>query len=260
MSIGEADLINQLMSTLLAIFRIGAFFAAGPILGATFITGPVRAGLALIMALIIQPLIPAVPAIDPLSIQMLVVIGQEIMMGVAMAFVVQLLFQMFVLAGQAIAMQAGLGFANMVDPSNGVSVPVVSQFYLMMVTLLWLTLGGHLVMIQVLVDSFTVHPIGNIQNLVQGMALLPELGSWLFAGALLIALPAIAAMLIVNLAFGIMTRTAPQLNVFALGFPFTLLCGLLAMYIGLDGFLPRFEVFAAEALGYVREVMSGRDG
>lgn len=257
MIISEGVLIQELTTTLLAIFRIGAFMAAGPILGATFITGPVRAGLALMIALMLRPMIEVAPDFDPLSPIMLVLIAQEILFGAVMAFVVQLLFQMFVLAGQALAMQAGLGFANAVDPSNGVSVPVVSQFYLMLVTLLWMAVGGHLVMLEVLVESFQIQPIGQIRALEAAFLLVPQLGAWMFAGGLLIALPGVAAMLIVNFAFGIMTRSAPQLNIFALGFPFTLLCGLIAMYIGLDGFLPRFEVFAAEALDYVREVMLG---
>lgn len=260
MSISEDVLITQIMTILLMLFRLGAFFAASPVFGATFITGPVRAGLALMMALALRPLLPPVQGIDPLSLQVVPIIVQELLIGIGLAFIVQMLFQMFILAGQAIAMQAGLGFANAVDPSNGVSVPVVSQMYLMLVTLLWLSFGGHLVMIEVLVESFRVIPIGAQFALSDSLLLIPRLGSWMFAGALLMAIPAIAAMLVVNLAFGVMTRSAPQLNVFALGFPLTLLCGLVALWLGLDGFLPRFEGFASEALEFARIYVGVIDG
>lgn len=260
MSISEDALINQIITVLLMIFRLGAFFAASPVFGATFVTGPVRAGLAIMMALALRPLLPPLVGIDPLSLMVIPIIIQEILIGIGLAFIVQVLFQMFILAGQAIAMQAGLGFANAVDPSNGVSVPVVSQMYLMLVTLLWLTFGGHLVMIEVLVESFTIMPMGAQVPLTQSLALIPTLGSWMFAGALLMSLPAIASMLVVNLAFGVMTRSAPQLNVFALGFPLTLLCGLIALWLGLEGFLPRFEIFASEALGFARTYVGLSDG
>ena len=261
MMISEDVLLGTILSTTLVLFRIAAFFAVSPVFGATFITGQVRALLALMMALMVAPLVPAAPNVDPTNLPAIIpMILQEMAIGIAMGFVIQILFQMFVLAGQAIAMQAGLGFATMVDPSNGVSVPVISQFYIMLVTLLWLSMGGHLIMLEILVESYTLQPVGQVVGLLEGLALIPKLGGWMFAGGLLMALPAVAAMLVVNLAFGVMTRTAPQLNVFALGFPFTLMSGLVALWLSLEGFLPRFEIFAAEALDTVRQVIIGGSG
>ena len=132
-------------------------------------------------------------------------------------------------------MQAGLGFAVMVDPSSRASVPLISQFYLMMVTLVFLSLNGHLVVLDTLIESFRIMPIGNItlENSIVWKVIL--FSGWMFKEAVLISIPAILSLLIVSLSFGIMTRVAPQLNIFSLGFPITLLMGIAIIKIGLPG-------------------------
>jgi flagellar biosynthetic protein FliR len=145
-----------------------------------------------------------------------------------------MVFQTFVLAGQMIAMQMGLGFASMMDPTNGVNVAVVSSFYLMFVTMLFIALDGHLTMLEVLVESFRSLPISLDFNFASTplLAIISSI-SWIFSSAMIIALPALTALLITNVAFGIMTRAAPQLNIFALGFPVSLLLGVFLMWLTL---------------------------
>jgi flagellar biosynthetic protein FliR len=144
-------------------------------------------------------------------------------------------------------MQMGLGFASMVDPSNGIFVAIISQFYLTLTTLIFLAMNGHLVAVEVLIESFTVLPVSTEWQLGQFFDV-ARAGTWMFASALFVALPAVTAILIVNFAFGIMTRAAPQLNIFSLGFPFTMLIGLTIMWIGLSGFLPQYQRLVAECL------------
>lgn len=159
---------------------------------------------------------------------------QELFLGMLMGFVLQLVFQVFVLGGQIISMQAGLGFAIMVDPASKASVPLISQIYLMMVTLVFLALNGHLAVIEALINSFRIMPIGQVSldnSIVWNVIMF---SGWMFKEALLISIPSILSLLIVSLAFGVMARVAPQLNIFSLGFPITLLMGFVIIKIGLS--------------------------
>ncbi len=163
------------------------------------------------------------------------------LIGIGLGFTTIVFFQLFTVAGQFIAMQTGLGFASMVDPTNGISVTVVSQFFLMMVSLTFVAMNGHLVLLEVLIEGFLRAPLGDRRRIPALSWQIASLGSWMFGGAVLIALPAVTSLLVVNLALGVMTRAAPQLNIFSLGFPFSLLFGLVIIWVTLYGFTPQFE-------------------
>jgi len=236
--------------------RMSAMFIASPILGAS--TFPVRARilLALGATLLIAPGIPPVEAVDVLSVAGLLLGAQQVVIGVAMGFIVQLIFAAAVIAGQSLAMTMGLGFAMSVDPQNGVQVPVLSQLYVIIATLIFLAVDGHLMLIAAIANSFIVLPVG-LHGFSDTFALdMVRLGSQMFVGALMIALPALTAVLLINLAFGVITRAAPQLNIFAVGFPVTIFAGfvfiLLSMPSAFSLFLQMFETGMAEALGRVR--------
>ncbi len=236
--------------------RIGAFFMVVPIIGTKVVPARIRLGLCLLVTMVVAPVLPEMPLLNGLNIQDWLIIAQQILIGIAMAFIVQMLFHIFVLAGQMIAMQMGLGFASMLDPVNGVSVAVLSQFYLMLIMLIFLAMNGHLVLFEVLVESFNVLPV-SLYELNQNMLWqLVAWGAWMFSSALIIALPAVTALLIVNFSFGIMNRAAPQMNIFALGFPMSMLLGLLIVFISLKGFLPQFQGFTEEALFMMRQFIN----
>lgn len=236
-------------------FRIAAFFMALPVIGTQLVPTRVRLGLSILVTLVVVPLLDPMPRLEGLSVAAYFLIGYQMLIGILMAFVLQLLFQVFMVAGQMIAYQMGLGFASIADPVNGVSVAVLSQFYLMLTMLLFLSMNGHLVVIDVLVESFHVIPVA-LGGVDRGMFWqLTAWGTWMFAGAIIIALPAITALLVVNFAFGIMNRAAPQLNIFSLGFPFTMLLGLVIVYISLRGFLPQYEALAREGLIMMRQLV-----
>ncbi len=205
-----------------------------PVIGSQLVPMRIRVIVAVAIAFIVAPVLPEMPAVGALSITTLVIVAQQILIGVALGFFLQMVFQTLVLAGQMIAMQMGLGFAAMMDPSNGVSVTVVSSFYLMFITTLFVVLDGHLVMVEVLIESFYTLPISTEFSFAQDslFAIVSSI-SWIFASAMVISLPAISALLITNFAFGIMTRAAPQLNIFALGFPVALLFGLVLLWLTL---------------------------
>ncbi len=236
-------------------FRISAFFMAMPVIGTQLVSMRIRLGLSLVVTLAVVPVLPVMPRIDGLSLAAYLLIAEQVLVGVAMAFVLQLLFQIFVVAGQMISYQMGLGFASIADPVNGVSVAVLSQFYLMLVMLLFLAMNGHLVVIEVLMESFRVMPV-TLNGFEFGwLWRLVSWGSWMFSSAVIIALPAVTALLIVNFSFGIMNRAAPQLNIFSLGFPFTMLLGLLIVFISLSGFLPQYQGLAEQGLIMTRQLI-----
>lgn len=223
-------------SFLWPLFRVMGFFLASPVLGANFIPMRVRLVLSVAVSLMIAPSLSDIPAVPALSIQALLVVAQQILIGVALGFFMQMLFQVFILLGQLIAMQMGLGFASMVDPTNGINVAIVSTFYLMFVTMLFVLFDGHLVMIEVLAESFELIPVSG-QSLDTDIYMrLVNTISWVFSSALLLALPALTALLITNFAFGIMTRAAPQMNIFALGFPIALMFGLFIIWLTMANF------------------------
>ena len=130
-----------------------------PVIGTQLVPMRIRVGLAFLVTLLVVPLIPPVPVVDPLSFHAIYITLQQIFVGSIMGFMFVMLMQLFVVAGMMIAMQMGLGFASMVDPANGVNVPVLSQIFLVCVTLIFLAMNGHLVMIEIIVETFRSWPI-----------------------------------------------------------------------------------------------------
>ncbi|EBA00988.1 flagellar biosynthetic protein FliR [Marinobacter sp. ELB17] len=250
-----ADLIGQWVGQhLWPLFRIASFLMVIPVFGTQLVPARVRLGLALLMTIIVVPMIPPVPQIDALSADAVVITLQQILIGVGLGFALTALWQLFVIAGQMIAMQMGLGFASMVDPANGVNVAVLAQIYTITITLLFLAMNGHLVAFEVFIESFRTLPIG-LEGLGQaGMWQLAHRISWMFVSAMLMALPAVTAVLIVSISFGVMTRAAPQMNIFALGFPIGLIFGLFAIWVLHANFLPHFEVYARQTFDFMREL------
>ena len=226
MNFTGVELTSWLATLLWPFMRIGAMFAAVPIFSSRSVPVRIRVLLAFFISWMLIPVIPAPPSVELISAQALLISIHQVLIGVAMGFILQLVFAAFVIAGQSIAITMGLGFASMIDPQNGMQVPVISQTFLIMATLIFLSLNGHLVLIEVLANSFQNLPVGMLVPSRDGLWQLVTWGSNMFAGGMLIALPAVAALLLVNLAFGVTTRAAPQLNIFAVGFPVMIMVGL----------------------------------
>ncbi len=221
--------------------RIGGLFLVMPILGTRIVPARVRILLAACITLLIVPFLPSFDYHPSLSLQTLLIVIQELLIGVALGFSFQVVFQVFILAGQFVAMKMGLGFASMNDPTNGVQTTVLSQFYLVLVTLMFISVQGHLVLVEFIVESFqSLPPTRSVLDTAKLFSVV-NLGGWLFSSALIIALPVLTSLLIINIAFGVMSRAAPQLNIFAVGFPFTLGCGLVLLWLGLRVFDEHFE-------------------
>ncbi|HEX5842460.1 MAG TPA: flagellar biosynthetic protein FliR [Pseudomonas sp.] len=251
LELSDAQIGGWVGSFLLPLFRISAMLMFMPIVGTQLVSARVRLYLALAICLVLVPTLPEMPEVDAISLQAFIWVTQEILIGVMLGFSLQLLFQVFVIAGQIVAIQMGLGFASMVDPANGISVPVIGQVFMILVTLLFLAMNAHLVVFEVLAESFVTLPVGG-GFLVDNYWQLANRLSWVLAAALLLVLPAVTALLVVNLAFGVMTRAAPQLNIFSIGFPLTLVLGMAIVWIGMADILAQYQVFASEALQWLR--------
>ena len=234
MTLASSEIMSWLGGFLWPLFRVAALVTAAPIFGARTVPMRVKLVFSLMLTLLIMPILPEMPTVDPISGEAVLITINQLLIGVAMGLSLQLIFGMFVVGGQIIAYQMGLGFATMVDPTSGTSVPVISQFYVIMLTLLFFTLDGHLVFIDVLAESFKTLPVGMNGLSRDGFWQLAVWGGNMYAGAVQIALPAIASLLLINLTFGIVTRAAPQFNIFSLGFPVAIMAGFLIMMLTLD--------------------------
>ncbi len=241
MEITDQELFNFIQQYFLPFVRVGAMLMVMPVIGSRLVNTRVRLVLAFLVALIVVPLLPPLPVVSLLSLSALGFVVQEAAVGVVIGFTFQIVFQMFVLSGQYMAMKMGLGFASMNDPTNGVQTTVLSQFFLMLVTLMFVVSNGHLMLIAFIVESFQVLQPGNFYLKADVFIEVASLGSWMFSTALVFALPVVTSLLFINIAFGVMSRAAPQLNIFAVGFPFTLMCGLLLIWLGLSNFIDIYE-------------------
>ena len=244
MIVSDAEIAGFIQQYALPFTRIAMMLMIAPILGARVVSVRVRLALAFLLTLVVVPLLPAFESPEPLSMLGVLFIFREVAIGALMGFVFQVIFQMFVLTGQYIAMKMGLGFAIMNDPTNGVQTTVISQFFLMLTTVMFIAINGHLYLISLVVESFQLSPVGTNQFRFGSFLELVNLGSWMFAAALVLSLPVLTSILFINIAFGIMSRAAPQLNIFAVGFPFTLVCGLGLIWVGLANYSEAFNAAA----------------
>lgn len=232
----SGDIIQYLMMYLLPFVRVSAMMMALPIIGTQLVPGKIRLifSLALTYIVVCSGNSNVMLSPDISMFTLFCIIIMQVLIGVLMGLVIHIIFQTFMMAGQIISMQMGLGFASLMDPQNGVSVPIVGQLYIMIATLLYLTMNGHLFVISILVDSFAQIPVNQFDISTIHVDKFIELGSFMFAYGLKIALPAVITILITNISFGMMTKAAPQLNIFTLGFSITLIAGISLIYICLS--------------------------
>lgn len=253
LSFTASQLDSWIAAYLWPMARILALIAATPVLGHRSVPTRTKIGLALALTIVIAPLLPANEAPALLSPTGLATLLQQIFIGVVLGFGIRIVMAAIELAGEIIGLQMSLSFAGFFDLQSGHEGNAMGSWLTMIATLLYLSIDGHLIMIHALAESFRWFPIGDLAHGLPDTLPLLRLGAAIFETGLRLALPVIAVMLFINLALGIMTRATPQLNIFAIGFPFTLLLGLLTLYFalpfletpltnalmqGLSGFIP----------------------
>lgn len=233
--------INQFLADLMLPFmRISGMFGAMIGISAKTIPAPVRALLTFFLAFMIMPVVQPVPVKEMVSVGTFVLGIQQLIIGLAIGFISTMVLNTFVLAGQVVAMQTGLGFASIVDPVNGINVPAVGQFYLILATLLFWAFDGHLSMIRMIVMSFDAFPVGSGWWTAEQFKSIVDWSAWMFVASLTLSLAPIVSLLIINLAFGVMTKAAPQLNIFTIGFSIAQITGLIIIALTLGNFTQHF--------------------
>lgn len=233
-SLTSAQLEAWIGAFIYPLTRILALVSSAPLWGSAGLPRRTRLILGLAITIALAPALPPMPAAPPSSVTGLWILGQQILIGVGMGFAMRIVYSAIDLAGEYMGLQMGLGFATFYDPLSSSQTPVVAEFLGLLALLVFLSINGHLIYVATLAQSFTAIPVsatplgsGSWLNLV-------ELGGKLFAGGLLLALPLIVALMITNIALAVLTRAAPQLNLFALGFPLTLLGGFAILGLSLD--------------------------
>ncbi|MBN8771228.1 MAG: flagellar biosynthetic protein FliR [Thiobacillus sp.] len=240
-SLTDAQLNAWLISFIWPLTRILGLIMVAPVFGHSSVPRRVKIGLGVFIALIIAPTLPPMPDVGLGSWHGLFILIQQLLIGMAIGFIMRIVFAAVEAAGEIVGLQMGLGFASFFDPQSAGQTIVISQFFNLLASLLFLAVNAHLLLLGILVESFKSLPISPQPLSTAGFYSVANYGSVVFSVGLQLALPLIAILLMTNLALGILTRSAPQLNIFAIGFPITLGVGLIALDITLPYFTPQFE-------------------
>lgn len=226
-----AQLHGWLVAFLWPFFRITALMLSSPLWGHSAVPNQVKIALAAAITLVVAPMLPAMPAVPVVSWAGVGLIIEQLIIGIAMGTLLRIMLAVVQACGEYIGLQMGLAFATFFDPSAAGNMVVVSRFLHMITLLLFLSLNGHLIVLDILIASFTTLPIGIQAFNPEAFIMLARYASTIFATGLLLALPLVCSLLIVNLALGILNRAAPQLTVFNIGFPASLSIGLALMMV-----------------------------
>ncbi|MBX9811466.1 MAG: flagellar biosynthetic protein FliR [Burkholderiales bacterium] len=240
-SISSAQLNALLVAFVWPLARILAFVMSAPVFSNRGLPLRMRVALAIMITLIVAPTLGPPPQIDPGSLNGLLILAQQIVIGLALGFAVRIVFVAVEMAGDLAGLQMGLGYATFFDPQSAGQIPVVGQFLGLVATLAFLAMDGHLQMVYLLSRSFSTLPLSAAPLEAPTYLMLAHWGTEIFRAGVLLAMPLLAALLIANLALGVLTRAAPQLNLFAVGFPLTLALGLIMLSLALPFFSPTLE-------------------
>lgn len=254
-SLTSAQIDVWIAAFIYPLVRILSFIAAAPLWNTAGLPRRTRLILAIGITVALAPGLPAMPKVEPASLSGLWIMVQQMLIGIGMGFSARIVFAAVDLAGTFISNQMGLGFATFYDPLSSSQTPVVAEFLGVVTLLTFMALNGHLLFVATLAQSFAAIPVGSPAPAAGSWLNLTELGTKIFSTGLLLALPVIIALLITNLALGILTKAAPQLNLFALGFPLTLAGGFVAIAISFSYLAAplqaMFEYAMSAMLGYI---------
>ena len=221
----------KLQDFILLLARSSGLLLTAPIFYATTLNVQLRVAFAAVITLFVQAYIVPEPLnIDVLSHRGFMVLIQEMAFGLCMGFLLQMMFAVMLMAGDQIGNSAGLGFAQMVDPQSGTSVPVVSQLFSIMMSIMFLTLGAHLVLFEFLFETYRNFPPGQLFMETLTFRHVAGYGSFMFMTAFMIMAPVGLIIFMMNITMGVLTRAAPQMNIFSVGFPANIAIAFIMLY------------------------------
>jgi len=253
-SVTSAQLSAWLAAFLFPLARILGLLAAAPVFNNAALPNSVPLMLGLAVSLAVAPVLPPMPEVPVGSWIGFAIILQQTLVGIFMGFTVRVAFLAVDLAGDLIGLQMGLSFAVFYDPQGTGHTPVITEFLGLLATLLFLAMNGHLLVLSALMQSFTLLPVSTTPFAAKGIGVMLSWAGTMFTAGVLISLPLVTALLIANIAMGVLSRMAPQLNLFAVGFPVTLAAGFGILMISMPYFgaaLERLFDQGFDALGAV---------
>jgi len=254
-SFTSAQLDAWLVAFMFPMARILALMASAPLFNNRAAPARTRLAVGMLITFALVPVLPPMPTVPPGSWLGLTVIAQEILIGLLLGFTLRLIFAAIDITGSIVSMQMGLSFAVSFDPMTAGQTPVLSEYLTLFTTLIFLAMNGHLLTIQVLTESFHLLPVGHSPLNAGGLMTMLVWSSIVFSAGVLLALPLIATLLIANLAMGVLARVAPQLNIFAVGFPVTLAAGFVLLMFSIPYIGTALGVLFDQAFLMMREIL-----
>jgi len=254
LTLTSTEMHTWIAALLWPLTRILGMIAASPLYGNNSVPMSAKILLGIFVALILAPAIPALPAADPMSLAGLLIVLQELLIGAAIGFSVRIVFAAVEMAGEVASLTMGLGFATVFDPQTRGRSSAVSQFLALVATMAFLSVNGHLVLLEVLAESFVTLPVSATPMSAAAPYALVKWGGVIFSVGFQLSLPIVAALLITNVALGILTRAAPQLNIFGIGFPISLGVGLLVISMALPYLSTPLQNLFNQGIEAAREV------
>lgn len=248
---------TPLWTLLFVMVRIGAAFIAAPVFGAVAVPLPVRITLSAAIAVLVMGSHSIVPPAQVFSIVTFLAVGTEALTGLAIGFIIQIAFAAPLIAGELIGNSMGIGFASAIDPQNGHSSTALGQFMMTLLTLLFLSINGHLMLVDILVKSYEAMPPGGSWLAVGRLKDIAFFGGYAFSAGLLLALPVGFLLLCLNLIVGMLSRSAPALNLFAVGLPASLAVGVIALAIAFPAMGDYMVVIIREGLAATQRLVLG---
>ncbi|MCF7970911.1 MAG: flagellar biosynthetic protein FliR [Methylococcaceae bacterium] len=255
MNFTEQELLAKIALFFWPFVRISSLFMAISIFSAKSTPVKFRLLISLFITWVVMPFIPPLPDVPLMSYEGIMVTIQQMAIGLASAFILQMVFAILLVGGQSIAYSMGLGFASMVDPASGVQVPVVAQILVISGSLFFLSVNGHLLLIELLVESFKTLPIDVIGLTKADLWAIIIWSGQMFAGGVLLALPIMSTVLFVNVSFGVASKAAPQLQIFGVGFPITIMMGLVLIWILMPNVIDAFTLVLSEGFQLIKQVL-----
>lgn len=225
------QLVGLLSAFLWPLFRLSAFVVTAPVLGHKNIPMPVKIGFCLVLTVVMGFSNPPIPDVPLTSWAGLALIFEQVLIGAALGFIMKIIVTTVQATGEYISLSMGLGFATFFSPDSNSNTLVVSRLLYMFTLLMFLAMNGHLVVIETLHYSFHYLPIGSMDTEMEGFRYIAKLGTVLFTSGLLMSLPVLVPLLCINISMGIMNRSTPQFTIFSIGFPMTMLVGLLLIIV-----------------------------
>ena len=247
----------QLWALVFVMVRVGAAFITAPVFAAISLPLVVRVSLSGAIGVLVLAAHPIVPPPQIFAVTTILAVLAEALVGIALGFVLQIAFAAPLLASEIIGTSMGIGFANSIDPLNGRSTPALGTFFTTMLTLLFLSMNGHLVLVEMVVKSYDALPPGAAWLGVDRLKNIAFFGSYVFLAGLLLALPVGFLLLCLNLVVGMLSRAAPALNLFAVGLPASLAVGVIALALSFPAMGDYMVVIIREALSATQNLVLG---